>query len=81
MSPSLELITKNTYRFGEEWQKAHCPGTAYTRLRVLEGEPFIEQADAVAPSFGVLTVFQGPVQGGADPGAGDPEVVPPAHER
>jgi hypothetical protein len=37
---------KNTYRRGEEWKKSHLQGTAHTRLRVLEGEPFIEQADA-----------------------------------
>ena len=72
---------KNTYRPGEEWNKAYLPGTAQARFRVLEGKPFIEQADAVAPLFEVLTVFQGPVQVGADSGTGNPAVVRPAHER
>ena len=36
---------KNAYPPGEEWNKTHFQGAAQPRIRVLEGEPFIEQVD------------------------------------
>jgi hypothetical protein len=59
---------KNAYRLGEKRNMAHRQGAAQTRLRALEGEPFIEQVDTctalrfvrrkctVAPLFEVFAV-------------------------
>jgi hypothetical protein len=80
-SAFLRAVKKNPDPLVEKWNKAHFPGTAQTRLRVLERKPFIAQAEAAAPSFEIPAVFQSPMQMGADSGPGDPEGMRPAEER
>ena len=52
-----ELIAKYAYALGKGRHETHDHGLADARLGVREGEPFIEQADAVAPPLHVSGVF------------------------
>jgi len=74
-------VVENARGFDQQWHKPYPSNTSQARLRASEGEPLIEQADAIAPSFEILAAFQGPVTTGADFGAGDPAVVLREEER
>jgi hypothetical protein len=63
---------ENARGFGQQWNIAHPSNVSQARLRATEGEPLIEQADAIAPFFDVFAAFQSPVTTGADFGAGYP---------
>jgi hypothetical protein len=71
----------NAYRPGDEWDKPHDLEGTRAQLRLVEGIALAEPADAAVPLFDVLGMFQSPVQGDANVGAGNLEVVRPAHER
>ncbi len=47
------------------------------RFKAIEGEPPIEQADAIIPCFDIFTAFQSSVTTGANFGADDPALVCP----
>jgi hypothetical protein len=71
-----KLIAENAPGLAEQWNTAHPWSTRQARsakqarLRAGDGEPLVEQADAVAPALEVLATFQGPVTTGADIGGG-----------
>ena len=53
---------KNSYTLSQRGKIAHQLRCAQARLRAIEVEPFIQQADAHAPAFEVPTMFQAPME-------------------